>query len=957
MDEPVFQVAVANIMSWFENQQPQFCAYLLLLLCLLVNLMIWRTSINRTTEKKSSAVNIDQKASFKWHSLSAQEVLNLFEVEANQGLLDNAIKRQRAIYGFNRLPERKSKSVFTRFIAQFHNLLIYVLIGTASITFVLGHWTDTGVILIVVILNAIFGFVQEGKAENALKGIRQMLSTQAVVLRNWLRNSVPAETLVPGDIVYLQAGDKVPADLRLLKTKNLQLQESALTGESVPVKKFAETVASDAVLSDRLCMAYSGTLITTGQASGIVVATGVDSEIGRISVLATKEKKLTTPLLRQMEIFARWVTVAILLLSMLIFSFGVLVRGFSVIEMFMTVVGMAVAAIPEGLPAILSVTLAIGVQSMAGRKAIIRRLPAVETLGSVSVICTDKTGTLTRNEMTVRTLVTAEQLIEVTGIGYDPHGEFLSNGAKTGVEQIPNLLELLRSGMFCNDAAVEQTKSEWRVHGDPMEAALLVAAMKSGLNVHDEIKQYPRTDLIPFDSEHKFMATLHHSHAGDSMIFVKGAPERLIELCQLQKTVAGEQAINGLYWHKQVDLLAKQGQRVLAVAFKPGHNDQQQLLFDDLGNGLILVGLFGLIDPPRIEAIDAVKECQTAGIRVKMITGDHAITACSIAGHLNLANPSVAMTGHELDQLDDEKLCREIGFIDVFARVSPEHKLRLVSLLQANGEVVAMTGDGVNDAPALRSADVGIAMGKKGTEAAKEASVMVITDDNFATIAHAVKEGRAVYENLKKAIVFLLPINGGESISINIAILLGYTLPITPLQILWINVVSSVALGMTLAFDPAEPGSMTRPPRPANESLLSAFLIWRVVLVSGLFAAGIFGIFQWSLAHDATLEEARTYAANTLVVMEIFYLFSVRCMRAKRFSFRRLFNSPAVIIGVTVVVLLQAVFTYAPFVEEFFDTRPVDFVHGLEILAIGLSIFIFLEIEKFIRVALGFKIH
>ncbi len=958
MGEPAFQAAVSNSMTWLENLQPQLCPYILPLLCLLITLLIWRASKNRSIGIKLNATTAyTPKASFKWHSLSAQEALNYFESEANQGLLDSAIDRQRTIYGLNRLPERKPKSVFVRFIAQFHNLLLYVLIGTAGITLVLGHWTDTGVILTVVILNTVFGFVQEGKAENALKGIRQMLSTQAVVLRNGRRNTVIAEALVPGDIVCLQAGDKVPADLRLLKAKNLQLLEAVLTGESIPVKKFAEPVASDAELSDRSCMAYSGTLVTTGQASGIVVATGVESEIGCISVLAAKEKKLTTPLLRQMENFARWVTVAILLLSAMIFSFGVLVRGFSMIEMFMTVVGMAVAAIPEGLPAILSVTLAIGVQRMAERKAIIRRLPAVETLGSVSVICTDKTGTLTRNEMTVRTLVTAEQLTEVTGIGYDPHGEFLSNGGKIGVEQMPMLFELLRAGMFCNDAVVEQVRNEWRVHGDPMEAALLIAAMKSGLNVQDESKQYPRTDLIPFDSEHQLMATLHHSHAGDAMIFVKGAPERLIEICQQQKTVSGDQAIESQYWHNQVDSLASQGQRVLAVAFKQGHSDQQQLLFDDLGNGLILLGMFGLIDPPRIEAIGAVKECHTAGIRVKMITGDHAITACSIAQQLNLANSSIAMTGHELDQMDDENLRREIGAIDVFARVSPEHKLRLVSLLQSNGEIVAMTGDGVNDAPALRSADVGIAMGNKGTEAAKEASVMVITDDNFATIVHAVKAGRAVYENLKKAIVFLLPINGGESISINIAILLGYTLPITPLQILWINVVSSVALGMTIAFDPAESGSMAKPPRPANEGLLSAFLIWRVVLVSGLFAAGIFGIFQWSLLHGASLEAARTYAANTLVVMEVFYLFSVRCLRVTHLSFRRLFNSSAVIIGVTVVLTLQAIFTYAPFMEEFFDTRPVEFVHGLEILAIGLSIFIILEIEKFIRIALGFKIR
>ena len=949
--------SVSEAISGLELQCPQSCANLLLLLCTLIGIMlVWRNSINRSLGKKFTVDNDNkQNASPRWHALSTDAVLSAFNVDINQGLSDEAIERQRMLFGLNRLPEAKPRSVFVSFIVQFHDLLIYVLIGTACISLFLEHWTDAGVILAVVIVNALFGFIQEGKAENALRGIQEMLSVQALALRTGRRIVVSADTLVPGDIVHLQAGDKVPADLRLLKAKNFQVQESALTGESVPIKKCSAPVASDAVLSDRLCMAYSSTLVTTGQALGIVVATGIHSEIGRISVLVSKDKILTTPLLRQMTVFARWVTAAILLLSVIIFAFGVLVRGFSAIEMFMIVVGMSVAAIPEGLPAILSVTLALGVQNMASRKAIIRRLPAVETLGSVSVICTDKTGTLTRNEMTVRTLVTADQLIEVTGAGYDSHGEFLCNGAKTDVEQVPILAELLRAGILCNDAAVEQDQYESRIHGDPMEAALLIVAMKSGLNTHAEAKQYPRTDLIPFDTEHQFMATLHHSHVGEAMVFIKGVPERLIELCTQQSTMSGVQAINGLFWHNQIDALARQGQRVLAIAYKQGLKDQQQLLFNDLNNGLILLGLYGLIDPPRAEAIDAIKECQTAGIRVKMITGDHAVTACSIAAQLNLVNSSVAITGRELDQMDDEKLHGQIGFIDVFARVSPEHKLRLVNMLQSVGAIVAMTGDGVNDAPALRSADVGIAMGQKGTEAAKEASLMVITDDNFATIVHAVKEGRVVYENLKKAIVFLLPINGGESISINIAILLGYTLPITPLQILWINVVSSVALGMTIAFDPAEPDSMKNPPRLANESLLSAFLVWRVVLVSALFAAGIFGIFQWSILHGSTLEEARTYAANTLVVMEVFYLFSVRYLRVTHLSFQRLFNSSAVMIGIIAVFLLQAVFTYAPIMETFFDTRPVDFVHSFEIFAVGVSIFIILEVEKLIRRLLGLK--
>lgn len=948
MKDTAFHLFVSNFLDMVRPSVLVSAA--LLILCLLSAMVIWRIQKNRADSAKSSAVIANTQMPEKnWHVLSADAALSVLDVDESQGLAGDEIVRRRALHGFNRLPEGKPRSALVRFFVQFHNLLIYVLLGTASITAILGHWTDTSVILAVVTLNALIGFIQEGKAENALRAIRQMLSSRAMVQRDGRRITVLAEELVPGDIVLLQPGDKVPADMRLLKAKNLQIQEAVLTGESVPVEKRTGSVAADAVLSDRLCMAYSGTLVTVGQASGLVVATGAKTEIGHISTLVSQVQTLTTPLLRQMAVFARWVTAAVLLLSTLIFTFGVLVRGFNAMEMFMIVVGMAVAAIPEGLPAILSVTLAIGVQSLAARKAIIRRLPAVETLGSVSVICTDKTGTLTRNEMTVRSLVTAEQLIEVTGTGYDPHGDFLQNGTEIALEQSPILMQALRAVLFCNDAALEQSDEEWRVHGDPMEAALLIAAMKAGLNTDEEGKNTPRTDLIPFDSEHRFMATLHHTHAGDALIFVKGAPERLLEMCTQQRSAAGDQAINSHYWQEQIDKLARNGQRVLAVACKPAHSHSQELVFDDLNDDLVLLGLFGLIDPPRTEAVEAIKECQAAGIRVKMITGDHAITACSIAAQLNLVNSAEAITGHDLEQMSEEELRRRVQDVDVYARVSPEHKLRLVSLLQTDGAIVAMTGDGVNDAPALRRADIGIAMGHKGTEAAKEASVMVITDDNFATIVHAVKEGRAVYENLKKAVVFLLPVNGGESISIIVAILLGYTLPITPLQILWVNMVSSIALAMTLAFEPGEPDSMTRPPRPANEPMLSGFLAWRILLVSVLFAAGIFGIFKWSLHHGSTLEEARTYAVNTLVTMEVFYLFSVRYLRVSSLKFKRLFNSPAVLIGVTGVILLQLMFTYAPFMEEFFDTRPVDFVHGLEIIAIGIGVFAILELEKLLR--------
>jgi magnesium-transporting ATPase (P-type) len=905
-----------------------------------------RAANKQLADAERQAAKLDKN----WHALAPQGVLAELKTTAEHGLSSEEIERRRAQYGPNLLPQAKSRCPLLRFIVQFHNLLIYVLLGTAAITAALGHWVDTAVILGVVLINSTIGFVQEGKAEDALAAIRNMLSSQAMVLRNGKRFAIPAEELVPGDIVLLQSGDKTPADLRLLSTKNLQIQEAALTGESVPVAKRAEAVAENAVIGDRLSMAFSGTLVTAGAGSGVVVATGAGTQIGHISTLVAQVETLTTPLLRQMAVFARWITAAVLTLSGLIFIFGIYVRHDPPVEMFMTVVGLAVAGIPEGLPAILTVTLAIGVQSLAARNAIIRRLPVVETLGAVSVICSDKTGTLTRNEMTVRALVTADERFEVTGTGYDPEGRFLKDGRDISLEEDPILSLALHAAIACNDSSVEKHGDEWRVHGDPMEAALLIAAMKGDIDVYEIGEASPRIDVIPFESEHKYMAALHHTHTGEAMIFLKGAPEKLLQLCTRQRSRNGDEPIDAGFWHGEIEHLAQQGQRVLGIAYKTADRELRELTPAALDDGMVLLGLFGLIDPPREEAIAAVRECQAAGIRVKMITGDHSVTACSIAAQLGLLNAKEAITGQDLDRISADELHRRVQEVDVYARVSPEHKLHLVSLLQDQGAIVAMTGDGVNDAPALRRADVGIAMGRKGTEAAKEASEMVITDDNFASIVHAVKEGRTVYENLKKAIVFLLPVNGGESMSLIAAIVFGVTLPITPLQILWVNMVSSVGLAMALAFDTAEPDSMSRPPRPATEAILSGFLLWRIVLVSMLFATGVFGIFSWSQQHGSTLEEARTYAVNTLVVMEVFYLLSVRYLRVSALSIRRLFNTRAIIAAIGVVVSLQLIFTYAPFMEALFDTRPVDFTHALEIAGIGLALFAILEAEKKIRV-------
>jgi magnesium-transporting ATPase (P-type) len=885
-----------------------------------------------------------------WHALQADEVL-LHLSSDRGGLAADEARRRLERDGPNRLPAAEGRGPLRRFLAQFENLLIYVLIAAAAVTAALGHWIDTGVILAVVLVNAVLGFLQEGKAERALEAIREMLSPEAMVIRDGRRRMVPAEQLVRGDVVFLQSGDKVPADLRLVQVKSLQVQEAVLTGESVAVEKNIAPVDLEAPLGDRSSMAYSGTLVSHGQGLGVVVATGADTEIGRISGLVSEVERLTTPLLRQMARFARWLTAAILGVAALTFVFGLLVRDYTAREMFMTAVGLAVAAIPEGLPAILTVTLAIGVERMARRHAIIRRLPVVETLGSVTVICSDKTGTLTKNEMTVRAVATAQHLFEVSGVGYDPHGGFSLGDRDLAPEQRPLLAEMVRAAVLCNDAALRRADGDgrWVVDGDPMEGALVAVGVKAGLEPELERERYPRTDVIPFESEHRFMATLHHDHEGRGFIYVKGAPERVLGMCAHERASDGDRPLDAAYWHRRVEELAARGQRVLAVARREAAADHRELRFDDLEGGLALLGLFGFIDPPRDEAIEAIAACRSAGIRVKMITGDHAATARAIAGQLALVNHREVVAGPELEALDQAGLRQLVPQVDVFARASPVHKLRLVEALQSEGGVVAMTGDGVNDAPALKRADVGVAMGVKGTEAAKEAAEMVLTDDNFASIAHAVEEGRTVYDNLKKAILFLLPVNGGESLSLIAAILLGTALPITPLQILWINMVSSVALAMALAFEPAEPGVMARPPRRADEPVLSRFLLWRIAFVSLLFLAGIFGVFLWARAQGVDLERAQTMAVNTLVAMEVFYLFNVRYLGVPSLTLRGVVGTRAVLIAISLVTVLQFVFTYAPFMHGLFGARPLSIPEGALAVAVGVAGFAVIESEKAIR--------
>lgn len=896
-----------------------------------------------------------------WAALAADDVLDALG-SGRQGLTAAEAERRLAEHGPNRLAAVRQRGALQRFLAQLDNLLIYVLLAAAALALLLGHGVDAAVIVAVVLVNTVIGFVQEGKAEDALAAIRSMIDPEARVVRDGRRQNIKADQIVPGDLVRIEAGDRVPADLRLLHAKSLKLDEAALTGESVAVDKQVEPVAAGSALGDRASMVFSGTFVAAGQGSGIAVATGARTELGRISSMLQQVATLKTPLVRQMDQFARQVTFAVIGVAALVFLFALLRATLGFAEAFMAVVGLFVAAIPEGLPAIMTITLAIGVQRMASRKAIIRRLPAVETLGAVSVICSDKTGTLTKNEMTVRSVATAAGPIEVSGTGYAPEGRLERDGEPVALSTAPVLRAMIDAAILCNDAEIVERDDGWQAIGDPMEAALVAFAMKAGVDPAAIRSCRRRRDEIPFDSAHKFMATLHWRADGEMgaggavheahAIFVKGAPERLIDMAADVLTADGLQPIDRDLWHGRVAELAARGERVLGFAMKIVDGDHAGLEVAHLDSGVVLLGLVGFIDPPREEAIAAVAACKSSGIRVVMITGDHALTAKEIARQLGLAEEPNVLTGGELEKMDDAALKRAALPTQVFARTTPEHKLRLVRALQDERLTVAMTGDGVNDAPALKRADVGVAMGRKGTEAAKEAAEMVLADDNFASIVAAVREGRTVYDNIVKVIAWTLPTNGGEAFIIIAALLLGLDLPLTPVQILWVNMITAVALGLALAFEPTEPEAMRRPPRPAGQPILGGVLIWQIAFVSLLFVIGAFGMFGWAISRGLSLEEARTMVVNTIVVMEIFYLFNVRYVHGTSLTIQGLFGTPAVLAGIGAVVLLQLAFTYAPFMAIPFGTAPIAVADGLVIIAVGVALFAIVEIEKRLRRAL-----
>ncbi|MCF6188577.1 MAG: cation-transporting P-type ATPase [Desulfobulbaceae bacterium] len=890
-----------------------------------------------------------------WHHIAGDTVTTLLQSDQRKGLGLEEARQRLDRYGSNTLSARQGQSAWMRFLLQFHQPLIYILIAAGGITAALQEWVDSGVIFGVVLVNAVIGFIQESKAENALAALADTMVSEATVVRRGEKRRIPSSELVVGDIVLLQAGDRVPADLRLLKTRDLQVDESALTGESVPVVKAVEHLARETILAERINMAYGSSMVTYGQGTGIVTASGNHTEVGRISQLISSAQDLATPLTKKITHFSHILLYAILVLAALTVAVGLL-RGQPLFDMFMAAVALAVGAIPEGLPAAVTITLAIGVSRMAKRRAIIRKLTAVETLGSTTVICSDKTGTLTENQMTVQAVVAGGAHYEVSGAGYAPLGRIVAQEKKNTVDSTA-LNECLQAGVLCNDSLLLEKDGIWQVQGDPTEGALLAAAAKGGLLEKETLKRHPRLDAIPFESQYQYMATLHDSGGSHPRwVYVKGAVEQILAKSTATIDPGGRTMELDLEKIKQdVSHMAARGLRVLAFARKELPAGTTTIDHEDIAAGLTFLGLQGMIDPPRAEAVAAVKICRTAGIEVKMITGDHPVTAAAIAGQIGIYSSSnnksgqdTVLTGQDLEKLSDEELVRVADETRVFARATPEQKIRLVRALQAKGHVVAMTGDGVNDAPALKQANIGVAMGITGTDVSKEAADMVLIDDNFSSIEAAVEEGRGVFDNLTKFIVWTLPTNLGEGLVILAAIFLGVTLPILPVQILWINMTTAGFLGLMLAFEPKEPGIMERMPRNPDTPILTRELITRILLVGTLLLIGAFGLFKLERAQGASIEYARTVAVNAFVVMELFYLFNCRSLSRSIFRLG-LFTNMWVFGGATVMLLMQIAYTYLPFMNRLFQSTAIGTESWARIVVAGFITYLLVEAEKKIR--------
>ncbi|WP_214688789.1 cation-transporting P-type ATPase [Exiguobacterium sp. s163] len=873
-----------------------------------------------------------QKEDRPWHALEVDEVRTHVETDLESGLATESVTSRQDEFGKNVLPEKEKTPEIIKFLRQFNDVLVYVLLAAAVVTGFLGEYIDTIVIVLVVTIIGVVGYLQENKAEEALEGIKKLLETKATVVRNGKQSEIDSSDLVVGDVLVLAAGDKVPADARVVQAEKFKVEESALTGEATTVEKKSDVVKEESVLADRKNMVYSGTSVATGSAKAIVTAIGEGTELGQINASISEVQTVKTPLIRQTTKFGQTVSIAILIISVVIYAFGYFLRDYEPVELMLTTIGLAVAAIPEGLPAVISIILALGVRNMAEQKAIVRSLPSVETLGAVSVICTDKTGTLTKNEMTVKQIVTANHDIEVSGSGYAPNGDLELNGQPFDLDDDESMIDLLTVGKTCNDAQLNEEDGDWVINGDPTEACLLTVAEKA----ERPIERLKVISKIPFDSEYKYMATLV-DYKGERMIFVKGAPDRLFDM-------ALSEDFKQDYWDEKRKEIADRGQRVLGAGLKRVDSSKASIDHEDVEDGLTFLGLFGIVDPPRQEAIDAVAACRDAGIRIKMITGDHKDTAVAIAKELGMEVEG-ALEGRELTDMTDEEIKEASVHNDVFARTSPNDKLRLVKGLQENGLITSMTGDGVNDAPALKRADIGVAMGIKGTEVAKEASQMVLVDDNFKTIYNAVREGRRVYDNLKKTILFLLPTNGGQALLVAMSILLGAAAPLSPVQILWVNMVVAITLSLAIAFEPLEESTMKRPPRPANVPLLSRYYIFRVTFVSIIIGGGSLWINYMLGDFDYSTEKLQTITLNAIVMAQLFHLYNCRTELAPAFN-RHFFDNKIAFLVSALLIALQFFITYVPFMHTLFGTAPLTWEDWIYPVAFGAVVFIIVEIEK-----------
>lgn len=888
----------------------------------------------------------ESKAAALWHQLSAEEVLSQLGTSAVGLSAPEAAKRQKAS-GPNRVSAKRGTPAWMKFIRQFHQPLVYIMIIAVGVTSSLGEWVDAVVIGGIVLVNAIVGFLQETKAETAIEALARMIVTEANVRREDKKQRIPSESLVAGDVVLVQSGDRVPADLRLIKVRSLHADESALTGESLPVAKQTERLPSGTDLPDRTNLAFAGTFITSGQAEGVVCLIGDHTETGRIAGLIASAVDVSTPLTKQIAHFSKQVLWIILGLATLTFAVGV-VRGEKSAEMFMAAVALAVGAIPEGLPAAVTIVLAIGVSRMARRQAIIRKLPAVETLGSTTVICSDKTGTLTENQMTVQEVFAGSKLFTLGGIGYEPKGEIRLNDNPVKLDQQPALLECLRAGLLCNDSQLVLKDGRRAVQGDPTEGALIVAAEKAGLKQKATHAESPRVDMIPFESEHMFRATLHEDE-DERVIYQVGALERLLDRCSDALSDDGSSTfpIDRAAVLSHSETMASHGLRVIAMTRRQVNKTHDKLDHSHITADLTFLGLQGMMDPPRNAAVKAIANFAKAGIAVKMITGDHLMTARAIAAQIGLKTDAT-LSGSDLEKISDTDLPDAAERTTVFARVVPEQKLRLVKALQARGHVVAMTGDGVNDAPALKQADIGVAMGRSGTDVAKGAAAMILTDDNFASIESAVEEGRSVYDNLTKFIVWIIPTNLGESLILLSAILFGLPLPMLPLQLLWINLTDTI-LGLSLAFEPKESDVMSRPPRPTKQPMMPWPLVLRSAIVSSIMVAGGIGLFLWELRMEsASLAEARTVAVNVIVMIQVLYLFNCRTLKHSAFSLG-IFTNRWVILGSLTMIGAQILFTYSPLLNTLFHGAPISGGAWLRVTATAMLVFITVELEKWLR--------